>query len=302
MTKDQSPRDGRVEDSTKRRRFILNFSCEDAPGIVADVSAYLFDSQCHILQLEQFNDGDRGRLFMRVAFVNECASLDQESLRSRFEVVVRRYGMQWTLRDTSSPKRAMLLVSKLDHCLADLLYRWRAGELPMEITAVVSNHPRGVLAHIDLAGVPYHYLPVSSDAKSVQEAALLDLIEKTDTELVVLARYMQVLSDALAARLSPRCINIHHSFLPGFKGGKPYHQAFARGVKLIGATAHFVTGDLDEGPIIDQDVERISHTDGVQDLIRKGREIECRVLARAVSAYLDDRIFVNGNKTVVFGR
>ncbi len=302
ITTDRSPQAPRVEGKEKRPELVLNLSCADAPGIIADVSAYLFESQCHILQLEQFNDRETGRLFMRVAFVNECTSFDPQVLRSLFDVVAHRHGMQWTLRDANSPKRTMLLVSKLDHCLADLLYRWRAGELPMEITAIVGNHPREIFAHLDLSGIPYHHLPISSDTKSSQEAALLRLIEETDTELIVLARYMQILSDALATKLSPKCINIHHSFLPGFKGAKPYHQAFTRGVKLIGATAHFVTGDLDEGPIIDQDVERISHTDGVLDLIRKGREIECRVLARAVSAYLDDRIFVDGNKTVVFAR
>jgi formyltetrahydrofolate deformylase len=194
----------------------------------------------------------------------------------------------------------MILVSKLDHCLNDLLYRYRTGELAMEISAVVANHPLETYGHLDFDGIPFHHLPVTSVTKLEQEIALWNLIEETGSELVVLARYMQVLSDGLVARLIGRCINIHHSFLPGFKGAKPYHQAHARGVKLIGATSHFVTADLDEGPIIDQDVERISHSDTVEDLVRKGRDIERRVLARAVSSYLEDRIILNDTKTVVF--
>jgi formyltetrahydrofolate deformylase len=194
----------------------------------------------------------------------------------------------------------MLLASKFDHCLADLIYRWRIGELPVDITAIVSNHPAETYAHLDLGGVPFHHMPVTKETKLEQEAALWSLIEETGAELVVLARYMQVLSEGLSAKLAGRCINIHHSFLPGFKGAKPYHQAHARGVKVIGATAHYVTGDLDEGPIIEQDVERISHRDTPEDLVRKGRDIERRVLARAVRWWLEDRVLLNGRKTVVF--
>ncbi len=194
----------------------------------------------------------------------------------------------------------MLLVSKFDHCLADLLYRWRIGELPMDVTAVVANHPAETYAHLDLSGLPFHYLPVTKDTKPEQEAALWRLVQETGTELVVLARYMQVLSQDLSAKLHGRCINIHHSFLPGFKGAKPYHQAHERGVKLMGATAHYATGDLDEGPIIEQDVERISHRDTPENLVRKGRDIERRVLARAVRWWCDDRVLLNGSKTVVF--
>ncbi len=194
----------------------------------------------------------------------------------------------------------MLLVSRFDHCLADLLYRWRIGELPMELTAIVSNHPRDTYAHLDFTGVPFHHLPVTRATKMEQEAEIWRLFQSTGSELMVLARYMQVLSDGLAAKLPGRCINIHHSFLPGFKGARPYHQAHARGVKLIGATAHFVTADLDEGPIIEQDVERISHADTPDDLVRKGRDIERRVLARAIRFFLEDRVILNGSKTVVF--
>jgi formyltetrahydrofolate deformylase len=195
----------------------------------------------------------------------------------------------------------MVLVSKFDHCLADLLYRWRIDELPMELTAVVANHPRETYAHLDFDGIPFHHLPVSRDTKMEQETQLWNLVRETKTELVVLARYMQILSEGLSAKLSGRCINIHHSFLPGFKGANPYKQAHTRGVKLIGATAHYVTSDLDEGPIIEQDVERISHRDLPEDLVRKGRDIERRVLARAVRHHLEDRVILNGSKTVVFG-
>jgi formyltetrahydrofolate deformylase len=194
----------------------------------------------------------------------------------------------------------MILASQMDHCLADLIWRWRQGELPMEIAAVVSNHPATTFPHTDLKGIAFHHLPVTPETRSQQEAAIWRLIEETRTDLVVLARYMQVLSDDLSGKLAGRCINIHHSFLPSFKGGKPYHQAHARGVKVIGATAHFVTPDLDEGPIIEQDVERISHRDAPRDLIRKGRDIERRVLARALRWTLEDRVLLNGRKTIVF--
>jgi formyltetrahydrofolate deformylase len=208
--------------------------------------------------------------------------------------------MEWRLRPRDERRKVMLLVSKFDHCLADLLYRWRIGELPVDITAIVANHPAETYTHLDFNGIPFHYLPVTKETKADQEAKLLALVEETGTELVVLARYMQILSAELSAALHGRCINIHHSFLPGFKGAKPYHQAHERGVKIIGATAHFATGDLDEGPIIEQDVERISHRDTPDNLVRKGRDIERRVLARAVRWWCDDRVFVNGRKTVVF--
>jgi formyltetrahydrofolate deformylase len=285
------------------RNFILKLSCSDVPGLVADVSTYLFQAGCNILEAQQFDDADTNRFFMRVAFTGAAGQPEPsvDALSAGFQPIAARYGMNWTLRDRGTRKRVMLLVSKLDHCLTDLLYRYRMGELPMDISAIVANHPLETYAHLDFSGIPFHYLPISSITRLEQEIALWRLVEETGTELVVLARYMQVLSDGLVARLAGRCINIHHSFLPGFKGARPYHQAHARGVKLIGATSHFVTADLDEGPIIDQDVERISHSDTVEDLVRKGRDIERRVLARAVSAYLDDRIILNGNKTIVFG-
>ena len=192
------------------------------------------------------------------------------------------------------------MVSKFDHCLADLLYRWRSGELPMEPVAIIANYPRETYAHIDFDDIPFHYLPVTKETKMEQEAEAWEIIRASKADLVVLARYMQILSDGFAAKLRGRCINIHHSFLPGFKGAKPYHQAHERGVKLIGATAHFVTSDLDEGPIIEQDVERISHRDTPEVLVRKGRDIERRVLARALGHVLEDRVLLNHGKTVVF--
>ncbi len=278
--------------------MILTLACPDRPGIVARVSAFLFERGCNILDAQQFDDEETGRFFMRVVF--DAGKESAESLRAAFAPHAEAFGMAWTLRGAREKKRVMILASQQDHCLADLLYRWRRGELPMTLAAVVSNHAADTYAHLDLSGVPFHHLPVTRDTKMEQEAALWKLIQETDTELVVLARYMQVLSDGLAAKLEGRCINIHHSFLPGFKGARPYHQAHQRGVKVIGATAHYVTADLDEGPIIEQDVERISHRDTPKDLIRKGRDIERRVLARAVRWRLEDRVLLNGSKTVVF--
>ncbi|MES2724143.1 MAG: formyltetrahydrofolate deformylase [Pseudomonadota bacterium] len=277
--------------------MILTLACPDRPGIVARVSAFLFERGCNILDAQQFGDEETGRFFMRVVFAGDEGA---EALREAFAPHAQAFGMDWTLRDPKVKKRVMILASQQDHCLADLLYRWRRGELPMTLAAVVSNHPADTYAHLDLSGVPFHHLPVARDTKMEQETALWKLIQETQTELVVLARYMQVLSDGLAAKLEGRCINIHHSFLPGFKGARPYHQAHQRGVKVIGATAHYVTADLDEGPIIEQDVERISHRDTPRDLIRKGRDIERRVLARAVRWRLEDRVLLNGSKTVVF--
>lgn len=277
--------------------MILTISCPDRRGIVAAVSAFLLQREANILDAQQFGEPSSDTFFMRVHF--DLAEVDSEqAAREAFASVALTFGMDWTLRG-EEPRKVMILTSKFDHCLADLLYRWRIGELDMEITAIVSNHPREMIGHVDLGDLPFHYLPMQGD-KAVQEAGLMALVESTGTELVVLARYMQILSDDLAGKLSGRCINIHHSFLPGFKGAKPYHQAHARGVKLIGATAHFVTADLDEGPIICQDVEHISHRDAPHDLIRKGRDIERRVLARAVSHYLNDRVLIHGEKTVVF--
>jgi formyltetrahydrofolate deformylase len=278
--------------------MILTLSCPDRTGIVARVSTLLFERGANILDAQQFDDEETGRFFMRVVFAPGDGDLGD--LREAIGALAESLSMDWTLRDPKARRRVMILASQTDHCLADLIWRWRQGELPMDISAVVSNHPASTFPHTDLKGIAFHHLPVTHETKPEQEAALWKLIEDTRTELVILARYMQVLSDELSAKLAGRCINIHHSFLPGFKGARPYHQAHARGVKLIGATAHFVTADLDEGPIIEQDVERISHRDAPRDLVRKGRDIERRVLARAVRWTLEDRVLLNGRKTVVF--
>ena len=282
------------------RTAILTLSCPDRPGIVAAVSTLLFEAGCNILDAQQFDDIETGRFFMRVVFDRLDESRSHAAIVASVDDLAQRFGMNFTLRERTTKKNVMLLVSKFDHCLSDLLYRWRIGELPMEISAIVSNHGREHIASTDLGDLPFHHLPVTRQTKMEQEAEIWRLVQETQTDLVVLARYMQILSDGFSAKLLGRCINIHHSFLPGFKGARPYHQAHERGVKLIGATAHYVTPDLDEGPIIEQDVERISHRDMPDDLVRKGRDIERRVLARAVLHHLEDRVVLNGKKTVVF--
>lgn len=282
------------------RIAILTLSCPDRPGIVAAVSSLLFETGCTIRDAQQFDDVETGRFFMRVVFERLGESRSHAEISEAFGTLAERFAMDFTLREQHAKKRVMLLVSKFDHCLADLIYRWRIGELPMEITGIVSNHGRDSIASTDIGDLPFHHLPVTRQTKMKQEARIWQLVQESGTDLVVLARYMQVLSDGLSAKLLGRCINIHHSFLPGFKGAKPYHQAHERGVKLIGATAHYVTPDLDEGPIIEQDVERISHRDTPDALVRKGRDIERRVLARAVLQHLEDRVVLNGRKTVVF--
>lgn len=281
-------------------QFILTLSCDNRPGIVAAVATAIFQLGGNIRESQQFDDTETGRFLARIVLDHPDNQLDVPALRAALTSVAARFAMTWDLRDRAQRRRVMLLVSRFDHCLTDILYRWRIGELPMDIAAIVSNHPRESLRHIDLDGIAFHHLPVTKATKAEQEATLWALVQETGTDLVILARYMQVLSDDLAAKLSGRCINIHHSFLPGFKGAKPYHQAHQRGVKLIGATAHFVTADLDEGPIIEQDVERISHADSPDDLVRQGRDIERRVLSRALRWHLDGRVLVNGARTVVF--
>lgn len=282
-----------------KTQFVLTLSCHNRPGIVAAVSTYLYEHGADIREAQQFDDAETGKFFARLAF--DLVSGDGIApLREGFSAIAAPFGIVWKISDHAVPRRVLLLVSKFDHCLADLLYRWRIGELEMTPTAIVSNHSIETYAGLDFGGLPFHHLPITKDTKMEQEAQIWALVQETKSELVVLARYMQVLSDALAQKLNGQCINIHHSFLPGFKGAKPYHQAHGRGVKLIGATAHYVTADLDEGPIIEQDVERISHGDTPDDLVRKGRDIERRVLARAVRYHLEDRVILNAKKTVVF--
>jgi formyltetrahydrofolate deformylase len=284
--------------------LILTLSCRDRAGITARVTSYLYEQGGNVIEAQQFNDlakddgSGGGDFFMRVAF--DPGAADPEALRAGFADLAAELGMRWKLTPRDKPRKVLLLVSKFDHCLADLLYRVRIGELTMDVVGIVCNHPQDVLRHTNIRDIPFHYLPITRDTKPAQEARIREIASETGAELVVLARYMQILSDEMAAWLSGRCINIHHSFLPGFKGAKPYHQAHARGVKMIGATAHYVTGDLDEGPIIHQDVEAITHADSPDDLVRKGRDIERRVLAEAVRLHLEDRVLLNGGRTVVF--
>ena len=276
----------------------LTLQCDDRPGLVADVATLLTQQGGNITDAQQFNDKLTDRFFMRVEF--EIAPEAVETLRAAFAGLADERGMEWNLRRRNERQKVLLMVSKFDHCLGDLLYRWRIGELNMDVVGIVCNHPREALTISLIGDVPFHHLPITKDTKPQQEAQIKAIVEETGADLIVLARYMQILSDDLAGFLSGRCINIHHSFLPGFKGAKPYHQAHARGVKMIGATAHYVTADLDEGPIIHQDVEAINHADTPDDLVRKGRDIERRVLATAVQHHLQGRVFRNGARTVVF--
>jgi formyltetrahydrofolate deformylase len=280
------------------REFVLTVSCNDRPGLVFAVSSYLVQHQGNILSSQQFDDRETGRFFMRV--VAEIAGGgDLVELREAFGHVADSFGMDWELVDIATPTRTMLMVSRFGHCLNDLLFRHASGSLPIEVSAVVSNH-------LDLEpmaktyGVPFHHIPISPETKAEAEAALLELVDSLDIELLVLARYMQVLSPGLSHRLSGRVINIHHSFLPSFKGARPYHQAHVRGVKLVGATAHYVTDDLDEGPIIEQDVTRVDHQLEPEQLVEAGRDVEAQVLARAVRWHAEHRVLMNGTRTVVF--
>lgn len=279
--------------------FLLTLSCPNKAGIVARITAELFAHSGDILEAHQFDDVETNRFFTRIVF--SLPSSDHLApLKEGFAPIAVLYDMEWSIRSRDERQKVLLMASKSDHCLVDLLYRWRTGELKMDVVGIISNHPRESYASSDMGVIPFHHLPVTKETKPQQEAEIKAIVGQSGAELVVLARYMQILSDDLAGFLSGRCINIHHSFLPGFKGSKPYHQAHSRGVKLIGATAHYVTADLDEGPIIEQDVERISHQDTPGDLVRKGRDIERRVLARAVAFHLDGRSLANGHKTVVF--
>jgi formyltetrahydrofolate deformylase len=280
-------------------RFVLTLSCRDAPGIVGAVGMFLADRQCNIIDSAQFGDLDTQRFMMRVLFEALPPAISEADLVAQFTPIGARFGMEWQVRDAAVKPRVLILVSKFDHCLNDLLYRYKVGWLPMQPVAIVSNHrdAYGLAASYD---VPFFHVPVTPQTKPRQEAKLWSLIEDEGAELVVLARYMQVLSSELCTRLKGRAINIHHSFLPSFKGAKPYHQAYARGVKVIGATAHYVTPELDEGPIIEQEVVRVEYNMRADDLIALGRDVECQALARAVKYHLERRVFLNGLKTVVF--
>ncbi len=278
---------------------VLTFSCPDTTGIVHAVSGYILDRGCTIVESQQFNDGETGSFFMRVRFANPArAGLDLDDLSEAFEPIAQRYKMTWRLVDAARRQRVVIMVSKYAHCLVDLLFRNSVGELNLDVVAVISNHPD--LGYIgDDYEVPFHHIPVTADTKPEAEAALMEFVEAKDIELVILARYMQILSDDLCQRLGGRAINIHHSMLPSFKGARPYHQAYARGVKLIGATAHYVTADLDEGPIIEQEIERVDHSMSADDFAASGRNVEARALSRAVRLHTENRVALNGTRTVV---
>ncbi|WP_075769059.1 formyltetrahydrofolate deformylase [Aerophototrophica crusticola] len=276
---------------------VLTLSCPDTVGIVAAVSGTLAGHGANIVDSAQFGDPDSNHFFLRQTI--DVPRDARVALTEALLEVGRRFAMDLKLHDLTRKPRVMILVSRFGHCLNDLLYRYRTGALGMEIPAIVSNH-EDFRSLVEWHGLPFIHLPVTSATKEAQEARLLELVSRERADLVVLARYMQVLSPALCAALAGRCINIHHSFLPSFKGAKPYHQAFARGVKLIGATAHYVTTDLDEGPIIEQEVQRVDHTQTAEDLVAVGRDIENIVLARAVRYHLEHRVLLNGHKTVVF--
>jgi formyltetrahydrofolate deformylase len=280
------------------KSYVLTVSCKSTRGIVAAITGYLADEGCYITDSSQFDDLETGLFFMRLTFISqEGASLDK--LTAGFEAVKTRFGMVADILDSEHRMKVLLMVSRFGHCLNDLLYRWKIGALPIEIVGVVSNHfdyQKVVVNH----DIPFHHIPVTKANKAQAEARIMDVVEQTGTELIVLARYMQILSDSMCQKMSGRIINIHHSFLPSFKGANPYKQAYERGVKLIGATAHYVTADLDEGPIIEQDIARITHAQSAEDYVSIGRDVESQVLARAVHAHIHNRTFINGNRTVVF--
>jgi formyltetrahydrofolate deformylase len=282
--------------------FVLTLSCEDTVGIVHAVSGLLVERGCNIVDSAQFGDPDTHRFFMRVAFScppGAAGELTADAFRAAFKPVAERFGMAHEIRDVTVKQRVAIMVSRYGHCLNDLLYRYGSGDLPVEIPAIISNH-RDFAGLAESYGIPFHYIPVSPPTQAAAEAELLELVARERVDLLVLARYMRILSDATCRQLTGRAINIHHSFLPSFKGANPYAQAYARGVKLIGATAHYVTSDLDEGPIIEQDVERVDHAAAVADFVAIGRDIESRVLAKAVKFHVAQRVLPNGPRTVVF--
>ena len=282
------------------QRYILNLSCADVRGIVATVTGFLAEKDGFISESTQFGDPSTQRFFMRVSFLAGPRTPDHATLTAQFAAQVgERFAMEWSLHDASRKARLLILCSKQLHCLNDLLHRYRTGLLPVEVVGVASNHP-DARSIVEWHGIPFHHVPIEQGDKAAQEARIWQLAESTGTDLVVLARYMQILSPELSAKLHGRAINIHHSFLPSFKGAKPYHQAHARGVKIIGATAHYVTDDLDEGPIIEQEVTRVDHSFSPEQLTSVGQDIEALVLARAVAYHTEHRVLLNGSKTVVF--
>ncbi len=288
-----------METLNTSNHFILTVNCQAKRGIVAAVTSYLNQKDCYISELHQFDDETSGEFFMRADCRIESEKYTLNDIQHGFKETAKQFVMQWNIFDKSKPSRVLIMVSKFDHCLDDLLYRHKKGELEMDISAIVSNH-KDLRPMAEREGIRFVYLPVDKNNKAQQEQALLEIIKETRTDLVVLARYMQILSNNLCTQLEGQAINIHHSFLPGFKGAKPYHQAYERGVKLIGATAHFVTSDLDEGPIIEQSVQHVDHSYTPDMLVAVGRDTETVALARAVKLFIEHRVFLDGNKTVVF--
>lgn len=283
---------------TEKPDFVLLVSCQDRKGIVAAVAGSIAAQDCNIMHNAQFGDAHSGRFFMRVAFKGP-EGLTKEAFNAAFLSVGTAYNLEWQLHDLRTKLRAMIMVSKGGHCLNDLLYRTATGFLPMAVTSVVSNHTTWQ-RRVEHEGIAFHHLPITPETKAEQEARLMALIDEQRVDLIILARYMQVLSDATCRKLEGRVINIHHSSLPAFKGAMPYHRAWERGVKMVGATGHYVTADLDEGPIIAQDVSMVDHADTIDDLIAQGQETESRVLTRAVKAHCEHRVMLNGTRTVVF--
>jgi formyltetrahydrofolate deformylase len=280
------------------QNFALTVKCKSTRGIVAAISSFLATNGCNITDSAQFDDQETGNFFMRISFQSEEGK-DLTTLSNDFAKIGERLGMEFSFHDESEKMKVIIMVSRFGHCLNDLLYRWRIGALPIDIVAVISNHfdyQKVVVNH----DIPFHHIKVTKENKKEAEARQMAIIEETGAELIVLARYMQVLSDEMCQKMSGRIINIHHSFLPSFKGANPYKQAFERGVKLIGATSHYVTADLDEGPIIEQDIIRVSHAQSPADYVSLGRDVESQVLSRAIHAHIHRRVFLNGNKTVVF--
>ncbi|WP_377292108.1 formyltetrahydrofolate deformylase [Rhizobium sp. SG2393] len=280
------------------KSYVLTVSCKSTRGIVAAITGYLADKGGYISDSSQFDDLETGLFFMRLTFISQEGASDEE-IKAGFAEIAKKFAMTYEFHDSDAKMKVLLMVSRFGHCLNDLLYRWKIGALPIEIVGVVSNHfdyQKVVVNH----DIPFHHIKVTKENKPQAEAKLMEVVEQSGAELIVLARYMQVLSDAICKKMSGRIINIHHSFLPSFKGANPYKQAFERGVKLIGATAHYVTADLDEGPIIEQDVARITHAQSPDDYVSIGRDVESQVLARAIHAHIHHRVFMNGNKTIVF--
>lgn len=281
-------------------KFTLKLSCKDVVGIVAAVSGFMLENKCFIIESAQMGDASTGRFFMRTVFEAQGSLNSHKEIKAKFKAIADKFSMDWELYDDAVKPRVLIMVSKQGHCLNDLLHRYASGSLPIEIPMVISNHT-DMERLVNWFDIPFVHMPVDNDRRAKQEDKILEIIAEKNIDLTVLARYMQVLTPNIVEKIYGKAINIHHSFLPGFKGAKPYHQAYDRGVKIIGATAHYVSNDLDEGPIIEQEVTRVNHANTPDQLLSIGRDIESIVLSRAVKYHVEHRVILNGNKTVVFG-